>query len=141
LFNLVTWKQVGDPYWPVNNIESTMPYSYLSNGTNGDCVYNTPTSDQTVIGNFSVIPNMMYCSLFTKLVGNELLRQFIVGRTVYFFMIKTLNATCKRNLPTRACPTSPSLDINEVDKTNIGNGTKDWHKYGTEQANNAFFDV
>lgn len=122
----------------MNNLESIFPFAYRSGS---QCVLYTPSTDRIMLDDFSSIPDTIQCTLFPKMLNNELIRQFIHKRALNLIMLRTVNVTCQRNLPNNTCPSSPSLDASMLDTRPIGSGYKSYSNYGTADANGINFNV
>lgn len=125
-------------YWAMNNVESIFPYTYQSDGS---CTLVIPSTDRTMLEDFSSIPDSINCAIFPKLINNELIRQFIYKRQLNIIMLKTTNVTCQRNLPNTTCPSTPSLDATQIDTRVLGAGNKNYSTYGTASENQMDFAV
>jgi hypothetical protein len=132
-FTLFSKKSPFDEYWASKELENAFAYAHKD--SNGSCIIPVPSNDREIVDNFSVIPDTIECSLFPKVLSKDTTRQYIINRKINILMIKTVNDTCKRDLPVESCPVAPSFNPDSADTKKLGNGTEYWREYHSAKEN------
>ena len=132
-FTLFSKKNLFDQYWAAKELENS--YVYAIQSDTGNCSFPQQANDQVITDQFESINDTMLCAVYPKIMSNDSTRTNILQRQFHMLMIKTNNATCKRDLPAYSCPIAPSLDPSDVNKTPLGNGTDYWRTYHSASQN------